>query len=65
MQRTFKSPGSSSVDNGQGSLYLETQLASIAKTMQDMSSAMQALSQKRGPTDKGGDEEGALCFTAV
>ena len=49
-------PGSSSVGDGQGSLYLETQLASIAKTMQDMSSAMQALSQKRGPTDEGGDE---------
>ena len=39
--------GSSSVGNGQGSLYLETQLTSIAKLMQDMSSAMQALSQKR------------------
>ena len=49
-------PGSSSVGNGQGSPYLETQLASIAKTMQDMRSAMQALSQKRGPTDEGGDE---------
>ena len=39
-------PRCSSVGNGQGSQYLETQLTSIAKIMQDMSSAMEALSQK-------------------